>query len=179
MRRSRAGGSPCRGEARSPDPRRRGQERRSAADRAARRHHGREAHVRRDPALPSTAAVARRRRRCVRSPTATTSRRASAPPAQTGVEMEALHAVAVAALTIYDMIKAVDKAWSSATSARRETRRPERRLPARDAALHDSRRHLQPVRGVEHPAVARRRGCGERFPQHTFLHAVRTTRRSR
>ena len=30
-------------------------------------------------------------------------------PAQTGVEMEALHAVAVAALTIYDMIKAVDK----------------------------------------------------------------------
>jgi len=29
--------------------------------------------------------------------------------AQTGVEMEALTAVAVAALTIYDMIKAVDK----------------------------------------------------------------------
>jgi cyclic pyranopterin phosphate synthase len=29
--------------------------------------------------------------------------------AQTGVEMEALHAVAVAALTIYDMTKAVDK----------------------------------------------------------------------
>ena len=29
--------------------------------------------------------------------------------AQTGVEMEALHAVAVAALTIYDMIKAVDR----------------------------------------------------------------------
>jgi cyclic pyranopterin phosphate synthase len=28
---------------------------------------------------------------------------------RTGVEMEALHAVAVAALTIYDMIKAVDK----------------------------------------------------------------------
>lgn len=29
--------------------------------------------------------------------------------AQTGVEMEALHAVTVAALTIYDMVKAVDK----------------------------------------------------------------------
>ena len=29
--------------------------------------------------------------------------------AQTGVEMEALHAVAVAALTIYDMVKAIDK----------------------------------------------------------------------
>ena len=28
---------------------------------------------------------------------------------QTGVEMEALHAVAIAALTIYDMLKAVDK----------------------------------------------------------------------
>jgi len=31
------------------------------------------------------------------------------PTAQTGVEMEALTAVAVAALTIYDMVKAVDK----------------------------------------------------------------------
>ena len=30
--------------------------------------------------------------------------------AQTGVEMEALSAVAVAALTVYDMVKAVDKA---------------------------------------------------------------------
>ena len=30
--------------------------------------------------------------------------------ARTGAEMEALHAVAVAALTVYDMVKAVDKA---------------------------------------------------------------------
>ena len=30
--------------------------------------------------------------------------------AKTGAEMEALHAVAVAALTVYDMVKAVDKA---------------------------------------------------------------------
>ena len=29
--------------------------------------------------------------------------------AQTGVEMEALHAVAIAALTVYDMVKAADK----------------------------------------------------------------------
>ena len=29
--------------------------------------------------------------------------------AQTGAEMEALHAVAVAALTVYDMVKAADK----------------------------------------------------------------------
>ena len=41
---------------------------------------------------------------------ATASRRAYAPTAQTGVEMEALTAVSVAALTIYDMVKAVDKA---------------------------------------------------------------------
>ena len=34
---------------------------------------------------------------------------ASAPLAQTGVEMEALTAVSVAALTLYDMVKAVDK----------------------------------------------------------------------
>ena len=40
---------------------------------------------------------------------ATTSKRASRTTAQTGVEMEALTAVAVAALTIYDMVKAVDK----------------------------------------------------------------------
>ena len=32
--------------------------------------------------------------------------------AQTGVEMEALTAVAVAALTVYDMLKAVDKAMT-------------------------------------------------------------------
>ena len=36
--------------------------------------------------------------------------------AQTGVEMEALVAASVAALTVYDMAKAIDKrAWSSAT----------------------------------------------------------------
>jgi cyclic pyranopterin phosphate synthase len=32
--------------------------------------------------------------------------------ARTGAEMEALHAVAVAALTVYDMVKAADKAMS-------------------------------------------------------------------
>jgi hypothetical protein len=32
--------------------------------------------------------------------------------AQTGVEMEALTAVAVAALTVYDMVKAVDKSMT-------------------------------------------------------------------
>ncbi len=37
--------------------------------------------------------------------------------AKTGAEMEALHAVAVAALTVYDMVKAVDKA-AAITSVR-------------------------------------------------------------
>ena len=32
--------------------------------------------------------------------------------AKTGAEMEALHAVAVAALTVYDMVKAADKAMT-------------------------------------------------------------------
>ena len=32
--------------------------------------------------------------------------------ARTGAEMEALHAVAVAALTVYDMVKAIDKAMT-------------------------------------------------------------------
>ncbi len=53
----------------------------------------------------------RRRRRDPAPPCATTDR--------TGVEMEALTAVAVAALTVIDMVKAVDK-------ARRDHRRPRR-----------------------------------------------------
>ena len=32
--------------------------------------------------------------------------------ARTGAEMEALHAVAVAALTVYDMVKAADRAMT-------------------------------------------------------------------
>ena len=47
-------------------------------------------------------ALARGRRRCEIEATAETT-------AQTGVEMEALVAVAVAALTVYDMAKAIDK----------------------------------------------------------------------
>ena len=48
---------------------------------------------------------ARRRRRA-----GSRSRRRVRTSGQTGVEMEALTAVSVAALTIYDMLKAVDKA---------------------------------------------------------------------
>ena len=49
--------------------------------------------------------------------------------AQTGVEMEALTAVAVAALTIYDMVKAVDKAMVIGDIRLiEEDRRPQRHL---------------------------------------------------
>ena len=49
---------------------------------------------------------------------------------RTGVEMEALTAVAVAALTIYDMVKAVDKTMVIGDDpGHREARRPERRVP--------------------------------------------------
>ena len=81
----------------------------SAGDRAHRRHRRRQAHLRADSAVPSADAVARRCRgdggkeaACALSP-------ALPPPAQTGVEMEALTAAAVAALTVYDMTKALDK----------------------------------------------------------------------
>ena len=51
--------------------------------------------------------------------------------AQTGVEMEALTAVSVAALTIYDMLKAADKSMDdSGHRARLEARRRVRRLHA-------------------------------------------------
>ena len=54
---------------------------------------------------------------------------------QTGVEMEALTAASVAALTIYDMIKAVDKgAVIESRPSAREVRRQERRLSLRRAA---------------------------------------------
>ena len=43
-------------------------------------------------------------------------RRAPPPPGPTGVEMEALTAAAVAALTVYDMTKALDKSIEIARS---------------------------------------------------------------
>ena len=49
---------------------------------------------------------------------------------QTGVEMEALTAVAVAALTIYDMLKAVDGMVIGDIRLDGEARREERRVSA-------------------------------------------------
>ena len=80
----------------------------SARNRAHRRHRRGQAHVGAHPAVPSAAAAPRgcgsnrgSRRRAHRRRAATTG--------QTGVEMEALTAAAVAALTVYDMTKALDK----------------------------------------------------------------------
>ena len=89
---------------------RRGRQGRPAADGAAGRHHGGQADGGADPAVSSAAADA------TSSVELTPTRRGYRiearvrTTAQTGVEMEALTAVSVAALTIYDMVKAVDKA---------------------------------------------------------------------
>ena len=91
-----------------PDSHRRGQEGRPAPDRAPRRHPRGEADLLADSALSSApdfivdvelipTSPGYDIEACVRT------------TAQTGVEMEALTAVSVAALTIYDMVKAVDK----------------------------------------------------------------------
>ena len=74
-------------------------------------HHGGQAHAGADPALPHAAAVSKvavdfeldDERSCV---VITTTVRCTG---QTGVEMEALTAASVAALTIYDMAKALEK----------------------------------------------------------------------
>ena len=50
---------------------------------------------------------------------------------RTGVEMEAMTAVSIALLTIYDMAKALDKGMvDRGSAAAREDRRQERRLAA-------------------------------------------------
>jgi cyclic pyranopterin phosphate synthase len=66
--------------------------------------------------------------------------------AQTGVEMEALMAVSVAALTIYDMVKAVDKAMvigeirlMEKRGGKAEYRRTERRKDGRTEGRKDGR----------------------------------------
>ena len=51
--------------------------------------------------------------------------------AQTGVEMEALTAVAVAALTVYDMVKAVDRTMTIGISDSWKERRSVRHLHPR------------------------------------------------
>ena len=87
------------------------EEGRRARRRAHRRHHGGQAHPRAHPALPSAADHQGRGRHRAGS-RAAGLRACSATvkvTGQTGVEMEALTAVSVACLTIYDMVKAVER----------------------------------------------------------------------
>ena len=86
------------------------QEGRRARHRAARRHHGGEEDPRADPALPSAAAL-EGDVDCVLDDTLPGVRVTAdvKVSGQTGVEMEALTAVSVACLTIYDMVKAADR----------------------------------------------------------------------
>ena len=79
--------------------------------RAPGRHHGGQAHARAHPALPPARADVRRRRdraRRRRCPVCASTSEARLS-GRTGVEMEALVAASVAALTIYDMCKAIDR----------------------------------------------------------------------
>ena len=91
------------------NPRGTSEEGRSAAGRAAGRHPGRQAHVRSDSALPSAGAVARATSSSRREKDGYLIEARVRTTGRTGVEMEALTAVSVAALTIYDMLKALDK----------------------------------------------------------------------
>ena len=78
---------------------------------AAGGHDGGQAHGRPDPALPSGAARRLRpstSRSTARCPACASRRRARAVD-RTGVEMEAMVAVAVAALTVYDMVKGAER----------------------------------------------------------------------
>jgi cyclic pyranopterin monophosphate synthase len=80
-----------------------------ARDRSLRRHSGRQAHRRSHPHVPSARAHPRRRRNRHR-PRRRAHHLHRSTTGPTGVEMEALTAAAVAALTVYDMTKALDKA---------------------------------------------------------------------
>ena len=134
--------------------------------------------ARRDPALPSAA----------RSPTWTWTSTARGDgfdiearvrtEARTGAEMEALHAVAVAALTVYDMVKAVDKGmtitdirlvaeirrrdWQLSPSLtgrstlRRRRRRGRHGRPARLRPPRPAGSHRAPRRARHHRHAARR-----------------------
>ena len=77
--------------------------------RAAGRHHGREADGRLDPAVPPIRLDAVELHLTFRMQAPSTIEATARVTARTGVEMEALVAVSVAALTIYDMCKAVDR----------------------------------------------------------------------
>ena len=82
-----------------------------ARPRAHRRHPGRQAHRRAGAAVPPAAAHLRRRarRRWTRRPARCRLEAEARTTAPTGVEMEAMTACAVAALTVYDMVKGIER----------------------------------------------------------------------
>ena len=155
------------GRSAAADPRRRASKKGDPlADRAAGRHHGGQADVGADSVVPSAAALARRR------PADAARRRLSIEArvrttGPTGVEMEALTAVAVAALTVYDMVKAVDKAMVIG-EIRLARRRPAAAAAPGAGSDERSRRHLQPVRSWCIPE-ANVEWLRAQFPDHTFV----------
>ena len=93
-----------------PDRGARLQEGRRARRRPARRHHGGEAHQRPHPLChPLALSAVKVELEPDRAAGGVRIRATCRVSAQTGVEMEALTAVSVAALTVYDMCKAVDR----------------------------------------------------------------------
>ncbi len=95
---------------RAQGARRRRAKGRRARGRADRRDPGGQAHRRADPAVPPAAAVVRRRGSFGGRDTGEITLTAEArTTGQTGVEMEALTAASVAALTVYDMVKGIER----------------------------------------------------------------------
>jgi cyclic pyranopterin phosphate synthase len=87
--------------------------------------------------------------------------------AQTGVEMEALTAVSVAALTVYDMVKAVDKAMvigdirlMEKRGGKAEYRRTEGRKDGQTEGRKDGT--VPGLRAIEWPASETKPGVGPR-----------------
>ena len=105
--RSRPGSSNATGNRRA-DSRGAGSQRRCAGRSAGGRHHGREEDLRYDPDVPSIDADQSEDRFAI-EPEGIGIEATVETRGQTGVEMEALTAVSGAALTIYDMVKAVDR----------------------------------------------------------------------
>ena len=124
---------PARGQARDHrrHPRRHAQEGRRPRRRPRRRHHGGQEDLGPDPALPPDRADQRRRSTSSGDGDALAITATAETTGQTGVEMEALTAASVAALTLYDMAKAIDRGMRDRRRrARREVRRQVRRLQA-------------------------------------------------
>ena len=120
-----------------------------AGRRPARRDHGGQAHAGPDPALPPAAALAvdvRSTRARRRGKTALRILAVARCSGQTGVEMEAMTAASVAALTVYDMCKAADR-WM----AIREVRLLEKRGGKSGAVRRPGRRRVAPARGAGRP----------------------------